>query len=131
LATFVEERGNPTQVNYYDYDDPTTPTTNTANLFATIFSDNAEMYTCNMRRAMKRLSYITDVSLSRINSYNGDIDLVNSGCAYDNSDLTQIKEIANTQSTAETPNPAQIQSYSSNIANQNKDKIRESCPTIY
>jgi len=102
-----------------------------ASLYGAIFSQDVEMYECNMMSASRRLGYVTEILRNKVLQFNADNELVLQGCAYDADPLAQYVSLANAQSTVITQDISQVNAYSRQLEITNEQLIRDSCPTLY
>ncbi|MBW2996270.1 hypothetical protein KY332_03145 [Candidatus Woesearchaeota archaeon] len=106
----------------------TLPHSDLATRFGAIFSQDLTSYECNMKKALKKLSLVSEIYAARESSLNSSIP----GCKY-----YYINQISNLISYLDLCNlePAdcltQLKEYTAPIQQQQDSLIRHSCPEIY
>jgi hypothetical protein len=113
-----------------DFDEATSFYAGDATLFAAIFSDDEAMYRCNMQSALGRLSYVSNILETRVNTFRED-PLLLDHCSYNTGTIENIGRIASEQHTILNEGLGELQGLSSTLIDENEVLLRQSCPTIY
>ena len=99
-------------------------------VFGAIFAENADQYECNMEKALKRLSWLTDFHIAKAESLRIDADSLDS-CneIYYENPIIYLNKINRTGFSENEFNEAQEDAI---VLDQlNKDLTKKSCPVIY
>ncbi|MBW2970949.1 hypothetical protein KY320_02185 [Candidatus Woesearchaeota archaeon] len=99
-----------------------------APIYGAIFSENMEMYNCNMKKALLRLGKVSDLYLDRVQ----DLQPEYSACSsiYGNA-INSLMEIKNFGDPDKLGSLNGMQQYISEVEDQNQALMVHSCPVIY
>lgn len=103
-----------------------------ATLFGAVFAADPTMYECNVRKASQRLAYVSHVIEQRGEDLGADTALVERGCVYATGPLIgPLWSLAADQAKAITEAFQQLPTLADQLAANNEQLIRQSCPTWY
>lgn len=113
-----------------DFDRTTSFYAGDATLFAAIFADDEAMYRCNLQSALSRLSYVSSILETRVNTFREDPALLDH-CSYNTGTLENIGRVAAEQHVMLNEGISELPGLSATLIEENEVLLRQSCPTIY
>lgn len=100
-------------------------------MYAAIFSDNLDIYNCNMRQAFKRMNYVSQIYLGRTNFLRDNSGPSCPSALYTNASVFLLYRQAEILYDNFPADPTAMKNAADNLQQQNSQAQLYSCPEIY